>query len=538
MLRKLAVIGVLVAALAPSAYLAWTLRAMPHLGYYHDDGIYWVSAKSLAAGDGYRIASLPGAPYQTKYPPLYPALLAAIWKLSPQFPSNLPWATLFAWLGLPPFLAMVGVVTREFGFRPADRVVLTLAAALSPVVAVFSFSLMPELLFTALFLASIVLAERASEDGSARWLALVAGACGALAYLTKSAAAPLLLTAPLCFVWRKQFARAAMFLGAMFPAVALWQWWTAAHVSRSWDLVSLYYTNYAGFQAYNVPWRDLPLVIWHNLDGVLRGAGTLLTFDVPLGSKHLERVVAVAAIAGCVRLARRTKKLQYPAAAAGLTALLLIWHYTPEQRLVFPLYPLLLMGLWTELGNVAQALRVSWKQPARADRCAAAIGAGVMAMFGLFVVLSTGFGLFWFLPDLFAAYRADLEARRPAYQWVTEHVPSQASVYAYDDPLLYLYTGRKSCAMPIPTKLLFHDDQAGIHRLLVSMPEFAREYQLGYLLVTRGDFYRDLHEDGAQQLWDAVNSNHDFELRFQSPAVRVYRVQTGGVTQASLHPGL
>ncbi len=50
---------------------------MPHLGFYHDDSIYWVSARSLATGDGYRIESLPGEPYQTKYPPLYPALLAA-----------------------------------------------------------------------------------------------------------------------------------------------------------------------------------------------------------------------------------------------------------------------------------------------------------------------------------------------------------------------------------------------------------------------------------------------------------------------------
>ncbi len=90
MLRKLAVIGVFLAALIPSAYLAWTLRTMPHLGFYHDDSIYWVSGRSLAMGDGYRIQSLPSQPYQTKYPPLYPALLAAIWKINPKFPANLP----------------------------------------------------------------------------------------------------------------------------------------------------------------------------------------------------------------------------------------------------------------------------------------------------------------------------------------------------------------------------------------------------------------------------------------------------------------
>ena len=48
MLRKLTALGVFALAIAPAAYLAWTLRAMPHLGFYHDDSIYWVSAKSLA----------------------------------------------------------------------------------------------------------------------------------------------------------------------------------------------------------------------------------------------------------------------------------------------------------------------------------------------------------------------------------------------------------------------------------------------------------------------------------------------------------
>jgi len=122
MLRKLAVFGVLLAVLAPSAYLAWTLRTMPHLGFYHDDSIYWVSARSLAVGDGYRIESLPGQPYQTKYPPLYCALLAGIWKLNPQFPSNLPLATLFSWLMLPLFLWALWLLLRDYGFGARARV--------------------------------------------------------------------------------------------------------------------------------------------------------------------------------------------------------------------------------------------------------------------------------------------------------------------------------------------------------------------------------------------------------------------------------
>ena len=101
----------------------------------------------------------------------------------------------------------------------------------------------------------------------------------------------------------------------------------ARHLSHSWDLVTLYYTNYLGFQTYNVSLRDLPLLIWYNLDGFLQGAGKLLIFDLPYGSKHLERVVAIAAIAGCVRLTMRKRELQYPLAALGISAILLVWHF-------------------------------------------------------------------------------------------------------------------------------------------------------------------------------------------------------------------
>ncbi len=140
--------------------------------------------------------------------------------------------------------------------------------------AVFSFSLMPELLFTALLLGTVTLAERASDPNAAWWLPALAGIGGALAYLTKSSAAPLLITVPLCFALRKQFTKAALYIAAMLPAMVGWQWWVSGHLSRSWDLVTLYYTNYLGYQMYDVPLRDLPLVVWHNLDAFMMGAGS------------------------------------------------------------------------------------------------------------------------------------------------------------------------------------------------------------------------------------------------------------------------
>ena len=81
--------GVLVVLAATTVFVAAMLVRIPkQVGYYQDDGIYLVTAKALADGQGYRHTELPGEPYQTKYPILYPLLLAGIWRLCPTFPDN------------------------------------------------------------------------------------------------------------------------------------------------------------------------------------------------------------------------------------------------------------------------------------------------------------------------------------------------------------------------------------------------------------------------------------------------------------------
>src|SRR5271168_2173946 len=102
--------------LVPSAQYAWRNRDMPGFARLHDDGILFLSAKSVAAGEGYRIPSLPENPYQTKYPPLYPALLSLVWAVNPDFPRNLPLATACSWVLFAACLALCWAMYRSDGF--------------------------------------------------------------------------------------------------------------------------------------------------------------------------------------------------------------------------------------------------------------------------------------------------------------------------------------------------------------------------------------------------------------------------------------
>ena len=92
--KTIAIALLFILLLVPSAWFAWENRHMPQFGQAHDDAIYYIAAKSLADGQGYRIASLPQAPYETKYPPMLPWLLSVAWIVQPRFPENLAIATI------------------------------------------------------------------------------------------------------------------------------------------------------------------------------------------------------------------------------------------------------------------------------------------------------------------------------------------------------------------------------------------------------------------------------------------------------------
>jgi len=512
------------ALLLPSAWLAFHWRDMPQLGFQHDDSIYFVNAKSLAQGDGYRIASLPQQPPETKYPPLYAAWLSLVWRINPNFPANLPLATLFGWLAFPPFVWLSWRFFNKQNLPRWECAVLTSLIALNPESVLLSVSLLSELQYTCFLLAALLLAERASRAQAPLWLAVAAGCLGALCYLTRAAALSLLLAAPLVFLLQRLFRQAAVFVACMLPAVLGWQMWVRANQSPSHDLVTLYYTNYLGFQLYNVPLRDVPFVVWQNMDQLLAGITKLLIFDSGFENIHIQRLVAVIALAGVVRLARQSRRFHYPLAGAVFLVMLLVWHYPPDQRFVFPLYPLLLAGFWTELKNVALALRRAWQKKVFAERAAATLAGAVLAALSVFVLFTNLRGDFSLIPQALDGHRAELKARQPAYAWIAEHTPKTANVFAFRDPVLYLYVDRKSCKLPIPPRLIYHQDEAGLADLVNNLSEFAHEQRLDYVLVTDGD-YLALQDAQNRNFDDRIKRSQSFQAMARFPGSAVYLVR-------------
>jgi hypothetical protein len=490
---------------------------MPHLGQFHDDSIYWVSAKSLAEGRGYRILSLPEQPYQTKYPPLYSLLLAGIWKVSPRFPENVPLATAFAWLWLPACLLLCRPVLRDLGLGRRHALAVVALVGLNPYVILYSVSLMSEVPFTCLLLGCFVVARRAEQPGASRWMAAAAGALGGAAYLMRSAALPLLATAPLYFLLRRRRAQAAVFFATMFPAVAGWTWWARAHAVRTSDPVLLYYTDYIGYHLASFTWQDVPLLVWKNALGMLEGSGSLL---MVFGEGLPAGLVGAAAILGAARLARSKGVSQYHLYAAACLVMLLPWHLGLRDRymrLVLPLLPLILAGFTEECRRaVAQAREWFGSQEPRrlAAGCALAVGLGAVVLLGAANTLAT-WGQF---PGFVAGARSTRESNRGAYEWIKTHLAAEATFLAGPDPVVYLYTGRRGIHLIVPPRLLYREERQEIARVYAGAAEYARARGLSYVLASR---------DGElEQAGDRIGSHR---LSLAGEGVRtVY--QSGGVS--------
>ncbi len=229
--------ALLLLALAP-AY--WTALRNPLAGTYHDDGIYLVTAKALATGQGYRIISLPEPILQTKYPPVYPWLLSLVWRVTPPFPRNVT-ALLsvsciasFLWMS-----AVYAVARQERLSQGATFFVIAISASSLWTLGLSTMAL-SETTFAALCTGSLALLQRA-EARRSRLLMTLSALLAGLGFLTRSAGIAIPVAALVWLLYKRRRRKALLFGTVAAAIVAPWLIWTGLH-GDSTDWVSAYYS--------------------------------------------------------------------------------------------------------------------------------------------------------------------------------------------------------------------------------------------------------------------------------------------------------
>jgi hypothetical protein len=483
----------------PSLALVWSFRDLPHFGVLQDDSLYYAGAKAIANGSGYRILSLPAEPFQTKYPPLYPLYLALAWLANPSFPANLTIALGLSWLSLPAILLLL------YWWR-GSWLLLTLVA-LNPYVLFFASNLGSELFFLVFLLAAMLASEKHP---------ILGGLIGGAGYLVRTAGIALLPAAIVYFLIRRRPRAALSFAAGMLPAVVGWTLWCYLHQAPGRDIVTLCYTNYLGYQFLNVGWDNFGVVLWKNFDSLLEAMGSLVFPQVLTGlaSKAILQPIAIAMIAGCVRLFRGGEARLYALFGLFSAALLLTWHFPANQRFILPLAPLLLAGFYKEMAHLFHTLRGAFRHRDRSQRVVAYGFSGLLA-----VVLVTGLGLQIYMsssvvPQLFARDRRNDSAFSRVYTWIGRNLPENSNILWEQDVVYYLATGRHASSFPIPSRQWYaygFERDVDYYR---NIDEFARSQHLGYIL---------LPAIGSQR------NEEELRVAAENPRLESIHIETGGV---------
>jgi hypothetical protein len=473
--------GAIVGAIALAA-----ITAVP-VGGFWDDGVYLISAKSLATGMGYRFLHLPGAPFAVHYPPGWPALLAVIWKLWPAFPDNV-----VALRMVNPLLLAAGAAlacrygTRRLGVPPlAAAVVAVVFAAALPVI-VITGALFSEPFFFVMLMAALMLSDRAVDRGGWR-MALAAGAAAGAVALVRSAGIVLVPAVAIALFSARRRREAALAVGAAAVVIAPWQFWIMRHAH---DLATPYRGNYGPYLDWVLGmYRDrgpaLVLVIARmNLLALMRSFGIAL---FPFGPREIRPLlVTLVLVVSAVAVIRARRR----AATALLfiffyCAMVFAWPYTPD-RFMWAIWPLL--GMFLASGAVECWRIVADHAAARSVRATAAFACavGIWAIGGHAAYSVRGAARHWW--D--SAARSNVDALLPVADWINANTKPGDVVAVDGEPFIYLHTGRTV----VPVEQLSPEDYfAGtpIERAAADLRALITAGRPRYLIFSAGAGERD-----------------------------------------------
>jgi hypothetical protein len=290
----------------------------------------------------------------------------------------------------------------------------------------------------------LIYAERVADEADWRSALFVGLAGGALA-MVRTTGMFVLPAFALVLLTRRKFVPAACALvgGAVF--LVPWHVWVAAHGSEIAPVLLGKYGPYDAWLGNAVREHGLPFV-W---DVIVRNVRALygmvwVMFTGSETSPSILRppaaIVATTLIAiGAWRLARRAPVTIWFLAA--YMALVVVWPFEPT-RFVWALLPLFCAMLALGIGFVAE------RRPAttllRLARYAALAACGVLvAGFGWYNV--NGVRQKW----VDSVPRAIAGRATPVVEWVRRSTRPTDVIATEDDPLVYLYTGRR--AIPVGT---------------------------------------------------------------------------------------
>jgi hypothetical protein len=402
------------------------------VGVMHDDGMYVILAKSLATGQGYRWLNIPGAPAATHYPPGFPAVLAVLWKLFPDFPANvIAFKTLNALLLGGVGSAIVIFAQRLLGASARVAVITAIAGCLSIPMLVLSTVVMSETLFLALLVPTLLYADTLlRRDEDLKSAATLGALCGAV-MLVRTHGIALLAGVVVAFLIARRFRSAGISAAVGIAIVLPWQLWQAAHRGVVAEAMRGDYESYGAWLAQGAGAHPAEFFV-RTIAATTRElfAVVAATTTAGLPTFALRFAVCIAALglvfAGAFALRRKAPATMWFLAA--YMAIVVLWPFTPG-RFLWGIWPIvvLLFAFGVQSLN-ASSLRAG----------VLAFAALVVAGYGVYTY--RGYRGHWWS----SIGRQTASVSVPTVVWAGEHTRPTDVLATNAELMVYLYTGRQA----------------------------------------------------------------------------------------------
>ena len=489
-------------------------RPATFFGRYSDDALYFSSAKALAQHQGYILPSFPGRPLRPKYPILYPFLLSGVWKLDSKFPENLVWAIrLTEGFGCLLLLCTFFLLRCIAGLGRIPSLILTMLCAFHPVLLRLSGLVLSDVPFATMFLLTVLIAHFALLPERSTALAAVLGVVVVLSASLRTLGFAAVIGLLAYILYRREYRRAIVYSFSAGVTIAGGILLTAHYspsagpasgvplssTSSQWERLVAFYTDYIGFQwRMGVPTTGVFFsMLKENCLQLVSSPGPFLAGAFDRRSWLLTAGMSAIVLSGVVRQLRRPEWRALAFMSIAYVLIVIVWPYPIMERFLFPFLTIFLVALVLESKRMVSLAMTNLRAPApMAKRI---LAAGICAV----LIGYTGFaGWNYFVNDrrqLLEAVNAQtktLEQKREAYAWIREHTRADAKIVAYEDILLFLYSGRQALR---PIALLPASayakvpgsDSPDLSKDLAQLSYAPRDAGATFWLVTGDDFSLD-----------------------------------------------
>jgi 4-amino-4-deoxy-L-arabinose transferase-like glycosyltransferase len=490
------------------SYVIAIVRLHPtnFFGHTEDDSIYFSSAKALAEGKGYVLASFPGTPMATKYPVFYPWLLSWVWRWNPSFPANLRDAIGITVLFGLIFLGAAYFLVRQMrGINEWEALLLTGFCALHPIVLFYSSNVLSEVPFAALALATMLIAEKALQDDARASTVVCCGVLAGLSMLIRFFGVPVAMGVLSAALIARAWRQAVIFCASVAPFFAALMWRAIfphgkpqpfsgpAASSLGWVQEWTWYTDYLNVWKEGVPNLHIFFTMLRNNAAWLVNGPANYFLHPSLAPNALigwllALIVAGGILAGILREMRGNMPRPIHFALVFFALLSLVWNYPEPERYFLPFMPLFAGGLWIEAKNIGTLVRktIVGDRPL-AEKCLAAALGLLLAAGGVAAGFDYTSGSRKAITRESDERAALLPEKREAYEWLAHSTDSNARVVAYEAGSLYLYSNRVVVRPIILTTAEFYEP-ARLPAVLEHITDVPRTVGAEYWLTADDDY--------------------------------------------------